>query len=274
MGKSLLPGPIFGAIGESAPVAAAIEEIEPQEGIDAIIEIAFYEQVHPRKGFELILANYGLCRAITSFGQYPCSEGREQSAHLLISNLHGEIVKNLKWAINKREGQPPNTQSIPELIVERDWLFEGNSTYTDSTHVASIVQLSLERNKRETLTLALELTDYGKSLGPMFQFPGEPPFQNLYVDHAVYLGALLGNNTEQAILHFRNKVIESESGQAGINQVQVLVKLLTRLKRYPEAIEISLKHLRGIPRDQLSCPSIHQLCQLAREFGQTEGTNP
>ena len=266
-GKIPLAWPYFRAIGESAPVAAAIEKIKPQEDIDPIIEIAFYEQVHPRKGFELILANYGLCRAITSFGQYPGPEGREQSAHLLISSLHGEVVKNLKWAINKHEGQSPNTESIPELIGERDWLFKGNSTYTDSTHVASIVQLSLEQSKRETLTLALELTDYGRSLGTMFQFPGEPPFQNLYVDHAVYLGALLGSDTEQAILHFRNKVTEGESGQAGSNQAQVLVKLLTRLKRYPEAIEISLKYLRGIPRDQLSCPSIHQLCQLAREFG-------
>ena len=267
-GKIPLAWPYFRAIGESAPVAAAIEQVEPQEGIDAIIEIAFYEQVHPRKGFELILANYGLCRAITSFGQYPGPEGREESARLLVRSLHGELVESLKRAITQHEGQAPDTQSIPALMAGRDWLFEGNSYYIDSTHVASVVQLSLEWNDRETLALALELTDYGRCLSPLFQFRGEPPFQNLYVDHAVYLRALLGEEVEGAIAHFRNKIAESDSTQVGSSPAQVLVKLLARLERYSEAIEVSLEHLRDIPRNQLACPSVHQLCQLAQDFGQ------
>src|SRR5216117_3042850 len=51
--------PYFRAIGETAPIAEAIEQIESQEEIAPIIEIAFHEGVHPRKGFELILSNYG-----------------------------------------------------------------------------------------------------------------------------------------------------------------------------------------------------------------------
>ena len=78
-GQIPLAWPYFRAIGESKPVADAIERIEAQEGIDAIIEIAFYEQANPRKGFELILANHGLCRAITSFSQYPSVEGRRRA---------------------------------------------------------------------------------------------------------------------------------------------------------------------------------------------------
>ena len=190
------------------------------------------------------------------------------SARLLVRSLHGELVESLKRAITQHEGQAPDTQSIPALMAGRDWLFEGNSYYIDSTHVASVVQLSLEWNDRETLAVALELTDYGRCLSPLFQFRGEPPFQNLYVDHAVYLRALLGEEVEGAIAHFRNKIAESDSKQVGSSHAQVLVRLLARLERYSEAIEVSLEHLRDIPRDQLACPSVHQLCQLAQDFGQ------
>src|SRR5438105_2664712 len=48
--------PYYRAVGESAPVAAAIEQIAPGEDIESVIAIAFQERVNPRKGFELILA--------------------------------------------------------------------------------------------------------------------------------------------------------------------------------------------------------------------------
>src|SRR4051794_23759728 len=65
-----IPGawPYFRAIGEHAPVAAAIENARGTEGMDRIIEIAFQEGVNPAKGLELILGQYGMCRAITAFG--------------------------------------------------------------------------------------------------------------------------------------------------------------------------------------------------------------
>ena len=64
-----IPGawPYFRAIGEPAPVAAAIEEYQEGEDAPRIIEIAFQERVNPRKGFELILQHRGLCNAITWF---------------------------------------------------------------------------------------------------------------------------------------------------------------------------------------------------------------
>src|SRR5438034_1026943 len=71
--------PYFRAIGETAPIAAAIDKFDSPEGIEPIIEIAFMERVSPFKGFQMILSNYGICRAITSFGQYPCREGRDDS---------------------------------------------------------------------------------------------------------------------------------------------------------------------------------------------------
>src|SRR4051794_8514934 len=66
--------PYFKAIGEHAPVAAAIEKVPggenlpAGENVDRVIEIAFQEGVNPRKGFELILEHRGICSAITWFG--------------------------------------------------------------------------------------------------------------------------------------------------------------------------------------------------------------
>src|SRR5687767_8185290 len=62
--------PYFRALGETRPIAEAIETQDPSEECDSVIEIAFQERVNPRKGFELILSRHGLCRAITFFGQY------------------------------------------------------------------------------------------------------------------------------------------------------------------------------------------------------------
>ena len=272
-GQIPLAWPYFRAIGESKPVADAIERIETQEGIDAIIEIAFYEQANPRKGFELILANHGLCRAITSFSQYPNVEGREESAKLLIHTLQGNLVASLKHVISQREGQAPETQRLAELVKGRDWLFEGNSYYIDSTHVASIIQLSVDLVDRESLALALDVTKYGRCLSDMFQFPGQPPFQNLYEDHGIYLLALLGEDVEAAPAHFRNKITEAESPEVADVSAQVLVKLLVRLERFSEALEVSVKYLGDIPPNQLACPSIPQLCQLAGDFQQLRKTS-
>src|SRR5487761_1484849 len=55
-------------VGDRAAVAAALEKLIPQEdNSDQIIEVALYEGVHTRLGFELVLKNFGLCNAITTY---------------------------------------------------------------------------------------------------------------------------------------------------------------------------------------------------------------
>ncbi len=256
----------FRAIGESAPVASALERIESQENIAPIIEIAYHEGVHPRKGFELILNNYGLCRAISSFQQYPGQDGREDCLRLLASTLHHDLAESLKRAVGRSEERAPETNSISELISGRDWLFEDNNYYIDTSHVISIIQFSIESDDWQILSLALELTDYGRRLSPMYQFRGNPPFQNVYEDYGVYLNALMGKNVDQAIAHFRKKLEEGEPSELDSGPAQVLVGLLTRLGHYHEAVDVSLRYLRHVDPSQLTCLSIPQLCQLAEDY--------
>ena len=258
--------PYFRAIGETDPVAAAIEELEPSDEMAAIIEIALYERVNPRKGFELLLQSYGTCRAITGIQQYPAEEGRTESVALLIRTLHGEVLGNLKRTIAEKEGKAPETSSVTDLIEGRDWLFGKFSYYVDSSHLLSVVQMSLDLEDPKMLKLALELAEYGTHLSSEFQYRGTPPLDG-YLDYAFYLRALLGREVDRTVAHFRGK-LPREGGEDGdFNPAQVLVGLLARIQRYPEAVEVSLQHLAGVDPAQLTCPSVVQLCQLGGDYG-------
>ena len=137
--------PYFRAIGDTGPIIQALDMFdvpdpdtpESEEALGSTIQIAFEEGVHPRKGFELILKHYGLCRAITMFSAFPQRDGRIESLQLLVRSLHGQLVENLRRAISEVEGAPPEGHSIPALIDGRDWLFENNAQHTDSSHIGA-----------------------------------------------------------------------------------------------------------------------------------------
>lgn len=256
--------PYFRAIGEPAPVAAAIEAIDSHEHMDGIIEIAFGQSVNPRKGFELLLKQYGICRAIGFYSQYPDPKTRGQSAILLLRTLYGELVENLRHAISQREGKPPNEANVSDLIRDRDWLFGDLDYYVDTSHLTSIIPLALEFEDPQAIQLAIELCDYGMHLSQNFQsYRMDPPFEDIYKDHAIYFGALLGRDVDAAVAHFRSKIGD---GEAAIGPAQVLVMLLARLKRYREALNISLEYLSDQNPHQLICPTVAQLCQLAGDY--------
>jgi len=254
--------PYFRAIGETGPVAAAIDQVEPKEGVEPAIEIAFQEGVNPQRGFELILAYHGICRAISLFPHYPVRQGRDECLSLLVRTLHQELVASLKRALVQAEDGAPDTSHIPTLIEGRDWMFEGTNYYVDTSHVVSVLQISLESADPATLAAALEMAEYGKHLSPMFHYRGEPPFENVYDDHAMYLKAVLGQDVDIAVAHFRAKAAAADPEQAGTGAAQVLVGLLARLKRFGEAIEASLEFLKDVRAQQMACPSVPQLCQM------------
>src|SRR5688572_16381092 len=271
--------PYFRAIGDTEPIKRALETFdvpadpdtpESQEALGSAIHIAFQEGLHPRKGFELILKHYGLCRAITMFGAYPQREGRNESLRLLVRSLHDQLVDNLKHAISDVEGAQPDSRSVPGLIEGRDWLFENNAQHTDSSHIAPVLALSAELDDKETLRLAVDIADYASRLGPMFQYSDDPPFERVYEDRGIYLRALLGENADvdRAIRHFGEKAAGSDPDQVGTRPAEVLVGLLIRLARYDDAIKAFQRYLIDVDPEGLACPSLLQLYQMAGDFEQ------
>ncbi len=252
--------PYFRAIGDRETIASAIEATEPGEQNEALIDIALGERVHPRKGLELVIAQHGLCRAITYFEQFPNLENREACLILLVGTLHAELVANLKRAIEQREGNTlvrrsgPASNSLRDLICDRDWLFGEFDAYVDTSHAINVIRFAVDLQDENAIRLALELCEYGAHLSPMFKMRGEPPFEDIYSDHAVYLRAMLGEDLDAAIDSFRAKITSQDDPMAAIRSAQVLVGLLVRHERYREAVQISMEHLTGIAPNQLACP--------------------
>lgn len=258
--------PYFRALGESGPVREALEKADPSEDqADALIDIAFGQGVHPRRGFEWILENQGTCRAITNFGHYPDSETKQESGALLLDHLYGELLANMKRAVEQVEGKPCELETISEVIEGRDWLFEGGNYYLDSSHVSSVVQMSLDWDDPKMLRKVLELTEYGRRLDEMYRFKGDPPFDDVHEDVAVWQRAMLGEGEDEAVAHFRAK-LTPEPDPWGDATGQALVRLLLQLERYDEAIDVAVERHSEIDPARLSVPSAAEICQMVGRF--------
>ncbi|RUL86209.1 hypothetical protein [Tautonia sociabilis] len=264
--------PYFRAIGEKEPVAEAIEAVDPAatdaQVLGNLMELALQHGVNPRRGFELVLESYGPCSAITAFEQLPPDEEiRAPCADRLVRHLHDQLRYSLRVEISRSgRPEPPESASIPELLEGNDWLFDDDSYHIDTSHLAAVVRMSPLLRDPETIRLAVSLTEYGRRLSDRHRYEGDPPFELLYEDHAIYLRALLGEDEDAAVAHFRAKL--SAPGSHGNDlaatlPAQILVRLLDRLGRREEAIPLAAEHLRGVPETMLLCPGLVQLCREA-----------
>ncbi|HLH39888.1 MAG TPA: hypothetical protein VKX39_12130 [Bryobacteraceae bacterium] len=252
----------FKAIDEPAPVAAAIDRVnEDDPNLDRVIHIAYQEGVHRLKGFDLCLKHHGICTAITWFGANPDSETRERCLEMLVASLYHAVAVAIRETIAAAEGAAPAGDSLDAMIADRAWLFEGISSYVDATHLTSILRFAPELRDQESLRMAVDLADYGQRLNPMYHFRGDPPFENTYRDHAIYLRALAGENPDAAIAHFRAKI----RGPGDSMPARVFVELLLRLGRKREAVEAALEYLPPeISPENFALA--FEVCQAAGDF--------
>jgi len=274
-GKLLATGDIAGAfpyyraIGETSPVTKAIDDYQPanDDRLTQVVEVAFNQGAHPRKGFELILNHYGTCSAITAFEHLPRDESiRTACADLLVKQLHEHLTASLRAEIAQR-GQPLPAEGapIPALLEGKDWLFQDDAYHIDVSHLSSTVRIAPLTDDPKTLALAAELTDYGRKLSGRHRYEGDPPFEDVYEDHRIYLRALLGHDQDAAIAHFQAKLdpTDREVDPGDTVAAQVLVGLLSRIGRLDDAITVAKDRLAGIPESALFCPGVSQLCQRA-----------
>lgn len=265
--------PYYRAIGESEPVARAIDAFTPTENderLGQVIEVAFNHGVNPRRGYEMILGHYGTCSAITAFEHLPREEAvRKVCAGMLVRQLHEHLTANLRADISQR-GQPLPKEgtSIPDLMAGREWLFQDEAYHIDVSHLSSTVRIAPMLDDPESMRLALELAEYGARLSPRHRYEGDPPFEDVFEDHRVYLRALLGEGIDEAVSHFEAKMTPSGDDPElpptdPTLAAQVLVSLLARVGQVERAIGIASAHLAGIPEASLFCPGVTQLCQQA-----------
>lgn len=259
-------------ISEPGPITEALDKYKPGESEDVqqVVEIAYHQGVHPRKGFDLVLERFGLCSAITTaggghdLGHAP--EVREYCIKRLVQALTRELKDRLKTDIMRREGSAPEVDSVKELIAGRDWLFEDDFYHIDVSHLSAVVQMSIHLPPGEELNLARDLCAYGTHLSPRFQYAGDPPFDDQYKDYGVYLATLAGDGQEEGLAHFRAKVEKADPENDGTRPAEVLVNLLVRLGRHAEALAVARRYLAAVDNRQLGCPSITELCQKTHDY--------
>ncbi|MFM7317455.1 MAG: hypothetical protein ACKO5E_10940 [bacterium] len=274
--------PYFRVIGEKEPVKAAIEAFDPSQAdehaLGAVIDVAFQQQVHPVKGFSWILDRYGICSTISSFEALPNDEQvRAEAAALLTKALYEQLQYSLASEIERRDGTRPEADvRVSELLQGRPWIYDDDAYAIDISHLSSVVRLSPLLKDEASIKMAAELAIYGSGLSDRFRYDGLPPFEDIYADHLIYLNALLGCDIENAISHFRGKMAVNEAPDEFYEAqqpdpmetlpAQTLVKLLARLGKKLEAIEVASQHLMGVPEGYLLCPSLTTLCREAKRL--------
>ena len=259
-GEILRAWPYFRALGERQPVIDAIETLNPEQFTEEILSLSFQERLNPKKALELLLASNGICRAITVFEQYPDPATWEEALGMLTRSLHDELSGNLQQAIARQEGATPTSGDIRALMADRAWLFGEYDSYVDASHLFGILRLAIESARPETLSLTLEMAEYGCCLSGTFRPSTQPPFDDYCRDHVIYLKALLGQDVDGAIDHFRKKDFSAE----------VLVRLLLRVGRPRDAVDVFEQHLLDRDPAFLSCPDLADLCRQAGDFARLQ----
>jgi hypothetical protein len=266
----------FRVLEDVEPVRQALLAHEPgeDESADQIVQLAFYEGLAPRKGFDWVIGRFGLCSAITNLSnqQLPISpEDRRYCVQRVVRTLYEELRGRLAADIESHEGKLPPEASAPpgekgvvrRMLKGRESLFGEDAYHVDLSHLFSAVQMSLELEPCDELDLARELCDYGSHLAPGFRSDNDPPFDEPYRDQDVFLSILAGDNVEAGIAHFRAKA-EKGAAEEDPRPAEVLVQLLLRLGRTAEALEIGAKYLSPVDSPWLSFTA--DLCRRANDF--------
>lgn len=218
-----------------------------EENADALIDIAVSQGAAPGYGFKLLLEQFGTCNGITTFDTQAAMfdlDGQRAMASELLNHLYDQLVENLVAVVNEAGGQLDDPLTLGSILDQNKELSEG-SYVIDATHLASVVRISRILHDEADMTKAFELSRYGSYLPDDFQYPGQVPFENTYEDHLKYYGALLGQDADGAVNHFREKMKQHDPLQHGSVAIESLVELLVRLDRRDEAISVMTQELLG-----------------------------
>jgi hypothetical protein len=260
-------------IAEPGPVRTALDAVRLNEDDDfyPLVEIALHQGVHPQRGFDLVLERQGICNAITMFGGFEAAfapDVRAYCARRLVDSLYDQLRERLRYELLQHDGvDPPADATVAQMIAGRDWLFGDDSYLIDVSHLGSVVQAAVQLPASDpALRRAIELCDYGAKLSSKMTFPGEPPFQDLYADHAAYLRVLIGEEVDAGLERFRAKAAATNIEEDGTRPAEVYVNLLLHADRVADAAAAARELLSKVDERALGCPGPLELTRRQGDY--------
>ena len=218
-----------------------------EQNTDDLIDIAVAQGAAPGYGFQMLLQRYGTCDAITTFDQTAANHDldcQRTMAAALLNHLYDELVGNLITVLPELKSdsnQPPSLATILDSGI----LDAENSCVIDATHLASVVRIARILQDSTSLQKAHELSRFGDGLPDEVKYPGQVPFEDVFPDHLHYYSAVLGQDVDSAVEHFRKKTEQHDARQHGGVVIETFVELLARVGRDDQAIDVMVDQLLG-----------------------------
>ena len=134
-----------------------------------------------------------------------------------------------------------------------------------NSKLSSVVQFAMHLPPCPEHDLARELCEYGERLSPNLQGDTHPPFENGYADYKVYLDVVGDRNRDAGINHFKAKLPAAKE-MGNTLPAEVLVNLLLRIDRLPEAVAVARENLADAGEQELTCPPLAELARRANDY--------
>ncbi|MFO0917922.1 MAG: hypothetical protein U0872_06350 [Planctomycetaceae bacterium] len=262
----------FHAIRETEPLAAAVAAFpvprELSQESEEMIDLALFKGLAPAKGVEIMLRTHGTCSTITSLDQQlpqMKTEDRARCAAILVKSLHADLLGSVQRDVSQKVPMTPPAKTLRELVSGRDWLFAENNYHIDVSHLGAVVRFARALPvESPELALAIDLTEYGTRLSPQFQYPGDPPFEEMYPAHREFFKFLANDDRDAALTYFRRKLDQEPDESDKPIIAYVLVDLLCRVDRFDEAIPLAEKYL--VPADEGFADTFAEMCRESGRY--------
>ena len=219
------------------------------ENRDLIVDLGLGQSIAPAYAFEIMLAEFGTCDAITAVdvranqGGFAAGE-MEPIAEMLLEFFHHEVLTAVRQSVSEREKDFDVSLSLGELLDRYLWLVSETGPHADTTHLNSIMRIARSVRTEKHFRLAIDLCKYGQRLPDDLKYSGDPPFESTYEDHLHYFSGLLGENVADAVAHLRGKLDDCEEQHQTVVAEQVIAWLV-RLGRHEEALDLHISNLTG-----------------------------
>ncbi|MEI6235183.1 MAG: hypothetical protein WCT04_19165 [Planctomycetota bacterium] len=262
----------FRTIGDYKPVREALEKLDAATATDDIIDIALNQGAHPMRGFEMTLERDGLCRAISMFDTDFTTDLKEKrlAAGMLIRAIYKDLVLGTRKQIYERFDEYPPETDLIDLVQHRPWMFENSNYHADPSHLSSICRIGLIVDTQPEQIMALSFSEYGKLLDKRLQYEGRQPFEGGYMDYAKYYRALLGENADEAIAFFNEKLGTYDLHGMDSFAIEAVLWLHWQCGQRTEALQFWRDHFQYTAPEQQGqiTPCFYELCLMAEDYEQ------